>query len=226
MAPAEIIPQAVQGWCFTLLITLCSTVMVCWLLWKIMVLRRSHFIIRMLICVTLILALLLGFLKTTGMIPFEIDKLHLLATSVPPRITSGWDIQLFQQPIIEAYGRWNWVVYEWKCYGGPYVGAAVALLIVAVWQWIRSLHIRSLTDSYPRNRWPHCLMCLGRSALIAGTFCMITYLLATPSIVKNTEACYQTLIIWLRSPREYEDAMIKTMAEVRAEQNQAAATSQ
>jgi hypothetical protein len=226
MAPAEIISRAVQGWCFTLFITLFPTVGMCWLLWKIMVRRRLQFTIRTLLGVTFVWALFLGLLKAAGVIPFDIGNLPILEVSVPPRMTGGWDAQLFQQSLIAAWGRWNWAVYEWKCYSGAYTGAASALLLIAVWRWIRSLRIQSPTTSCPQDRWAHHLVCLGRSALVAAAICMLTYLWLMPSIVKNTEACCQTWMTWLRSPREYEDAMSKAMAEVRAEQNQATPPSQ
>jgi hypothetical protein len=171
--------------------------------------------------VTFIWAVLLGLLRTADLIPFDVSRIQVPTVSVPPHLSGGLDARLFQQPMIAVYGQWSWAVYQWHSYGGPYIGAGLALAIIALWYWIRSHSIRFSATIYPRDRWGNRFVCLGHSMLAAATILMFVYLFITPSVMKYSENYYQTTMVFMRAPREYINTMTKTMAEVRTEQGQA-----
>ncbi len=221
MAPAEIIPPAVQHWLFAGAIALLSVAVACWVVIR----RRLQFTIRTLLGVTLVWAIFLSILKSADLMPQSFSDFHMPALSVPPRDIGGLDARLFQQPIIMIYGRWSWAVYQWMLYAEPYAGIGAALAIIAVWHQIRFRRMMKARPGDlavmeaipPRRRWAERFACLGRSMLTAAALWMLAYLWFMPAVLQFSENVYQTKMAYLRNPREYIDAMTKTMAEVRAE---------
>lgn len=129
------------------------------------------------------------------------------------------DVQLFQQPIIADFGRWNWFLDQWMLYGGPYVSVDIVLVIITVWYRIHSHRTGLPTTASSCNRWTGCFACLGCSMLTAAAVWMFAYLLLMPTVIEFSERAYQIEMAYLRAPHSYIDAMNKAIVEVRAEES-------
>jgi hypothetical protein len=219
MAPADIIPATAQNWLISGSIALLFAATACWVCWKAAVRRKLQFGIRFLFIVTAVWAIFLGILKTCDILPCHFSDFHVPALSVPARGVQGMDARLLQQPFIAQFGRWTWAIYQWVLYRGPITSIGVGLAIIAVWHQIRLSRVHPTAPVSSRVCWASRFACLGRSALAVAALWLLAYLWLMPSVVQFGEKDYQSKIAYIENPDEYNTALAKIMAEVRADQS-------
>lgn len=214
MAPAGIIPEAVQNWLFPGMIALFVALVACWICWKVAVRRKFQFSIRFLLLVTAIWAVLLGLLKTCDALPGNFSDLHAPEIFVPAKAFYGTDARLCEQQMVRMYGRWSYALHQWRLYQGPLTSAALALAIIAFWHKVR---LGKISVTTVRNRWGHRFAGVGRPMLVVAALWMLAYLWLAPTAIQSIEREYQTNLAYIEKPQEYTDALKKTMTQIREE---------
>ncbi len=219
MAPAEIIPVALQPWLAAALGGATVVAVLSWLVWETVPILKRRFGIRTWLGIVLEIVTALGLLTILGVVAGP-----SLSVPVPARAWEGGNVDVLQRAFSSKGGtwggRWGWAVAQWcLAYPGAYVSLAIAITLLAGWYTLR----RARAGGQPRPRsalrayWAGLFACLRRSMLMVACGWLLAYLWLVPSVVQSADDAYQEKMAYYRNPHEYWHALRAAIVEVEAD---------
>lgn len=224
LAPAEVINRDMQQTIATA--TICVFVggllggaaIWLWWVWR----RRSY---RITIRAMFVLLTAFGLLFAAApLILMVMDYLSNFAPDLwmPAQGADGLDPEVLRLAFGMAAGSWRWALLQWLFGYGPYATIALALALVALWQFIRMPH--RADDGFwrfwtrrIRRRWGGLLATITASALGVALLGAAAYSACAPPLLQSIEAKYQREMGHVRQPHAFAREIERLVAEIRSE---------
>ena len=227
LAPAGLIPSAVQAWALAGLIAITCIVVAIVVADALAGLTLG---MRMPYAARVVCGLLLGLaasyvvLSLLGVRWDGIGESRLASIQMPVRGRMGIDPQVLEYAVKRSVGDRYWAVVQWLAHRGPYFCAIIPLVLVAVWQWLRSGGWKDEAGEIDfgsrGKRWRTTVDSVRRSAVTAALCLLVFYVAVAPTYVHLVENRFQAAMAFYRDPQAWGERVHSTMAAIQAEPQQ------
>jgi hypothetical protein len=197
LAPARIIPEAVQQWTLTTLAIAAPLAFAAWIVWKWRGRQSVQFSLRSLFITVGVVSILLAIAVNSAV--FSQLPFHL---SIPAR---GFDelSAASAKNLLGALASSIWVLLQWSAYEGPCLTIGLWAMFVALWLRFRPRQTGTPGAGSYREGLGAWTRQIGRASLVLSALCLATYLALAPSIVLQVEQNFQEKMAFARNPDEH-----------------------